>query len=134
MIETHNPQNGVVPTVSRGTSMLPSSFVCLGIIVLLFSGCSGSADSRPNEVAFEPPRKEASSDGQDLFARSQDPDERSVQAVADEVNLAQQADRATANWLMEQANKLFAEANYAAAERAYRRALDADPTLQEYSS
>ena len=66
-----------------------------------------------------------------MFTRTQDPGDRGVQAVADEVTLARQADRATANWLLEQANKLFAEANYAAAERAYRRALDADPTLQE---
>ena len=101
MIETHKSQNGVVPTVSRGTSMLPGSFVCLGIIVLLFSGCSGSADPRPNEVAFEPPKAEAKPEGQDLFNRTQDPGDRSVRAVADEVNLAKQADRATANWLLE---------------------------------
>ena len=131
VIETQKSQNGVVPTVSRGTSMLPGRFVCLGIIVLLFSGCSGSADPRPNEVAFEPPKTEAAEEGQDLFNRTQDPGDRSVRSVADEVNLAKQADRATANWLLEQANKLFAEANYAAAERAYRRALDADPSLQE---
>ena len=50
--------------------MLPGSFVCLGIIVLLFSGCSGSADPRPNEVAFEPPKTEAAEEGQDLFNRT----------------------------------------------------------------
>ncbi|MDG2085607.1 MAG: hypothetical protein P8K66_11740 [Planctomycetota bacterium] len=131
VIETQNPRTGAFSTVHRGTSMLPGSIVCLGVFLFLFAGCSGSADPRPTEVAFEPPRKEVKATGQDLFARAQDPGDKDVKAVADEVNLAAQTNRATALWLVEQANTHFAEANYAAAERAYRRALDADPTLQE---
>ena len=131
VIETQNPRTGAFSTVHRGTSMLPGSIVCLGVFLFLFAGCSGSADPRPTEVAFEPPRKEVEATGQDLFARAQDPGDKDVKAVADEVNLAAQTNRATALWLVEQANTHFAEANYAAAERAYRRALDADPTLQE---
>ncbi|NCF99227.1 MAG: hypothetical protein GWP39_06915 [Planctomycetia bacterium] len=131
VIETQNPRTGAFSTVHRGTSMLPGSLACFGVFLFLFAGCSGSADPRPTEVAFEPPRKEVQSTGQDLFARAQDPGDKDVKAVADEVNLAAQTNRATALWLVEQANTHFAEANYAAAERAYRRALDADPTLQE---
>ncbi len=131
MIETQNPRTGAFSTVHRGTSMLPGSLACFGVFLFLFAGCSGSADPRPTEVAFEPPRKEVQATGQDLFARAQDPGDKDVKAVADEVNLAAQTNRATALWLVEQANTHFAEANYAAAERAYRRALDADPTLQE---
>ncbi|NCF55746.1 MAG: hypothetical protein GWP41_05715 [Planctomycetia bacterium] len=131
VIETQNPRTGAFSTVHRGTSMLPGSLACFGVFLFLFAGCSGSADPRPTEVAFEPPRKEVQATGQDLFARAQDPGDKDVKAVADEVNLAAQTNRATALWLVEQANTHFAEANYAAAERAYRRALDADPTLQE---
>lgn len=109
-----------------------------GILVTSLSGCIGNSDgiraAAPTEVALEPPRAVADDSQQDLFSRtssaSQDADD-SVKKIADDISLEVQERRKTAQWLVSQADRFFAEADYSAAERAYRRALNSDPSLQE---
>ncbi|MGE4619892.1 MAG: tetratricopeptide repeat protein [Planctomycetota bacterium] len=131
MIETHAPRTGA----NREFVGSISGLLCVGFILSSLAGCGGSPDSRV-VAQVEPPRSAPSGSGQDLFAKSAvettvTADDDKVKRVADEVSLAEQERRRTAQWLLSQADKLFAEADYSAAERAYRRALDADPSLQE---
>ncbi|NRA76528.1 MAG: hypothetical protein HRU16_11355, partial [Planctomycetes bacterium] len=121
-----------------------SGLLCFGIMLSSLAGCAGPADSK-SVAAVEPAGAAVVESGPDLFVKlqadeateAQDPGDEpvpsndQVQRVADEVSLLQQERRRTAQWLLSQADKLFADADYSAAERAYRRALDADPSLQE---
>ncbi len=140
MIETHAPRT----CASRKFTGLISSLLCIGFLLNSLAGCASPSTSK-SVAAVEPAGIVAIESGLDLFVHSQvdeatEPDETTeaqasdddrVQRVADEVSLALQERRKTAQWLLSQADKLFAEADYSAAERAYRRALDADPSLQD---
>jgi len=138
VIETHAPRM----RASREFAGLISALLVVGFILSSLAGCGGSANPR-SFTPVDPPRSAPVGSGEDLFAKLQDPtpvtsdddpaisDDEKVQQIADQVALAEQERRRTAQWLLSQADKLFAEADYSAAERAYRRALDADPSLQK---
>ncbi|MGE4603304.1 MAG: tetratricopeptide repeat protein, partial [Planctomycetota bacterium] len=140
MIETHAPRTRAIRKFAGWTP----SLLCIGLLLYSLAGCASTSDSK-SVAAVEPAGAVAIESGLDLFFQSQvdeateadeatdaqTPDDDRVQRVAAEVSLALQERRLTAQWLLSQANKLFAEADYSAAERAYRRALDSDPSLQE---
>ena len=92
-----------------------------GILVTSLSGCIGNSDgiraTAPTGVALEPPRTVADDSQQDLFSRtssaSQDADD-SVGKIADDISLEVQERRKTAQWLVSQADRFFAEADYSA--------------------
>ncbi|RTZ91035.1 MAG: hypothetical protein DSY81_06150 [Bacillota bacterium] len=137
MIETQTS----CPRASFQFAWVLCGLLSAGFVVSSLAGCASSSGeivaSSRNEVTVEPPRTVPGDSSQDLFSRAsggkQDPsnDDDAVQRIADEMSLEEQERRRTAQWLVSQADRFFAEADYAAAERAYRRALDADPSLQE---
>ncbi len=136
MNETHDTH----PRELKRTAAVLCGLLSIGLVLFSLAGCAGPSNDilagARSEGSVEPPRIESGDSSQDLFSKTapagQDPaSDDSVKRIADEMSLEAQERRKTAKWLVENADRFFAEADYSAAERAYRRALAADPSLEE---
>lgn len=136
MNETHDTQ----PRELKQSAAVLCGLLSIGLVLFSLAGCAGPSNDilagGRAEGSVEPPRIESGDSTQDLFSKTapvgQDPTgDDSVKRIADEITLEEQERRKTAQWLVENADRFFAEADYSAAERAYRRALAADPSLEE---
>jgi len=134
--ETHDTQ----PRELKQSAAVLCGLLSIGLVLFSLAGCAGPSNDilagGRAEGSVEPPRIESGDSTQDLFSKTapvgQDPTgDDSVKRIADEITLEEQERRKTAQWLVENADRFFAEADYSAAERAYRRALAADPSLEE---
>jgi len=116
---------------------LRTIFSLLSVLLLIVaSGCSGGPSLNGDPVpasfstpAFDVPMPNLAQDAVDSVESSSQPDD--PRGLIQEINLSEQERRSTARYYLNQADRLFAEANYRAAEQLYRRALRNDPSLQE---